>query len=1050
MLFFSPGRHFASCLGVFFLNSEGIAMLRKVLARRAATLLLALLAALLVNSAYLAIADRLPNPPRSIVAAFTYEGNVLLHLALGVLALLVLVRLGLGWMRAIRASSGAAKLAGAMAAAALGTCFAAGLALVVWGNLRPMAPVLLIHDAAGLAAALAGAYWLWAQRGANQSAGPAHRFYRAAALTVVLVVLPAFALMWVASRQVDAEARIVNPSFAPASMEEEGDGPKGKFWPASVQSVDNRFFPPQYFTDNASCGEKGCHPDIYEQWRSSVHHRGSFNNQWYRKAIEYMQEVVGTQSSKWCGGCHDMAILLTEMPGTGKSRMDFPIKDQIWPREKHPEAWAGIGCAACHSTVHVKSTMGNNDYVADYPPMHQFVLARNPVLRWTYKFLTRIAPDPHRKTFLKPFHTQDTAKFCSACHKVHLDIPVNHYRWFRGFDEYDAWQASGVSGYGARSFYYPQKDGRPDFKKCADCHMPLVQSNDAGNIGGFVHSHRFPGANTAVPFVYHDQKQLQITQKFLENGALSIDIFALRREGHSAGPAARDGAPVGRPAIERAPQGASLFGEAATTGDTGPLMAARVKAGPETVVAPIDRGAVAVQRGTDVLLDVVVRTRKVGHAFPGGTFDAFDVWVELEARDNLGKILFWSGALQGPGGPVDPSAHMYQALLVDGHSNPINKRNAWQARARIYARAIPPGAADTVHYRLHIPRNCGSRIMVTAKLNYRKFSWYNTQFAFGGRPQMPGNPRYSRRGFIEGVAVGLNRTSGPVTASWDDRPMRFDGDLSVVAAKDHKIPDLPITVLARDEVTLNVVDKDPDRATAPRKLDVVRDRERWNDYGIGLMLQGDFFRATRAFQKVEAVSPEWPEGYVNFGRVRLQEGSIAEAVPALERALALYDAHPTPMTPYLKARTQFFYGLALKELGQYDRALQVWEQVRAVFPDDRELRNQMGRVYFLQARFDEAIAEFNHVLTIDPEDLTANYNLMLCYRGKGPQFASLYERYRALYYRFKADETTTYLEGPYRRKHASDNNEAIAVHEHVSGPIPAVQVRGAAGVRRQS
>ncbi len=1028
-------------------------MLRSVLAKRAHVLLLTLLALLLVNSAYLAIADRLPNPPRSIIAAFTYEGNVLFHLLLGVIAFVVAVRLGRSWRRLIMASPGLARPAGILAAVGLAVCFASGLALVIWGNLRPMAPVLTTHAVAAAAATLIGAMWLLGSRAAGSSSAPLNPASRQAAFIALAVVLPAFGLIWMASRQVDAEARILNPPFAPASMDQEGDGPKGKFWPASVQSVDNRFFPPEYFTDNASCGEKGCHPDIYEQWRSSVHHRGSFNNQWYRKAIEYMQEVIGPQSSKWCGGCHDMAILLTEMPGTGKSRMDFPIKDQIWPREKHPEAWAGIGCAACHSTVHVKSTMGNNDYVADYPPMHQFVLTRNPVLRWTYKFLTRIAPDPHRKTFLKPFHTMDTAKFCSACHKVHLDIPVNHYRWFRGFDEYDAWQASGVSGYGARSFYYPQNNGRPDFKKCADCHMPLVPSKDAGNIGGFVHSHRFPGANTAVPYVYHDQKQLEITQKFLRNGALSIDIFALRREDQ---PGARRAAPKApkagyRPNTANAPRGASLFGEAATTGDTGPLMAARTKVGPETVIAPIDRGPVAVQRGTDVLLDVVVRTRKVGHAFPGGTFDAFDVWVELQAKDDRGRILFWSGALQGQGGPVDPSAHKYQALLVDGHSNPIDKRDAWLARARIYARAIPPGAADTVHYRLHIPKDCGNRITITAKLNYRKFTWYNTQFAFGGRPVMPGKPNYSRHGFIEGVGVGLNHSTGPVTSSWDDRPMRFDGDLSVVAANDRKIPNLPVTVLARDEVTLNVVDKDPARATAPRKLDVVRDRERWNDYGIGLMLQGDFYRATRAFRQVEAISPDWPEGYVNFGRVRLQEGSINEAVAALDKALALYATHPTPMTPYLKARTLFFYGLALKELGQYDRALQVWEQVRNVFPDDRELRDQMGRVYFLQARFDEAIAEFNHVLSIDPEDLTANYNLMLCYRGKGPQFSALYERFRTLYYRFKADETTTYLEGPYKRKHPDDNTEAIPVHEHTSGPIPpSAQVRGPGSPRRPS
>ena len=89
-----------------------------------------------------------------------------------------------------------------------------------------------------------------------------------------------------------------------------------------------------------------------------------------------------------------------------------------------------------------------------------------------------LAPEPHRDTFLKPFHREQTAEFCSTCHKVHLDVPVNSYRWFRGFNDYDNWQASGVSGQGARSFYYPAKP-----QKCADCHMPLGRVERSGGEG---------------------------------------------------------------------------------------------------------------------------------------------------------------------------------------------------------------------------------------------------------------------------------------------------------------------------------------------------------------------------------------------------------------------------------------------------------------------------------------------------------------------------------------------------------------------------------------
>ena len=87
-------------------------------------------------------------------------------------------------------------------------------------------------------------------------------------------------------------------------------------------------------------------------------------------------------------------------------------------------------------------------------------------------------------------------------------------------------------------------------------------------------------------------------------------------------------------------------------------------------------------------VDVVVRTRGMGHFFPGGTVDAFDTWVELVAEDATGKRLFWSGQVTDEGkGPVEPGAHFYRALLIDQRGNPIFKRNAWSV--------LPPPASVT-------------------------------------------------------------------------------------------------------------------------------------------------------------------------------------------------------------------------------------------------------------------------------------------------------------------------------------------------------------------
>ena len=96
-------------------------------------------------------------------------------------------------------------------------------------------------------------------------------------------------------------------------------------------------------------------------------------------------------------------------------------------------------------------------------------------------------------------------------------------------------------------------------------------------------------------------------------------------------------------------------------------------------------------------------------------------------------MLLHSGTVADSGsGPVEPGAHFYRSLQLDAHGNPINKRNAWMTRSVAYVRLIPPGAADTVHFRLRRADDAGSRITLRAKVNYRKFAWWNTQWAFAG------------------------------------------------------------------------------------------------------------------------------------------------------------------------------------------------------------------------------------------------------------------------------------------------------------------------------
>ncbi len=773
---------------------------------------------------------------------------------------------------------------------------------------------------------------------------------------------------------------IRNPSTPPLTAEMEGGGAASFMFPSSAQTSDGRPIKSEFFMNSEAC--RKCHADIYNQWSSSMHHFASFNNQWYRKSIEYMQDTIGVKSSLWCGGCHDHALVL---PGKMQRQ---PIREVVHTRE----AQNGLGCMSCHAIVHVDSTMGQGGITFEYPSLSELAASKNPLLRFLHDYDVRLNPKPHRNAFLKPFHKepQQVAGFCSACHKVHLDVPVNNYRWIRGFDDYDNWQASGVSGQGARSFYYPPKP-----QNCADCHMPLVRSLDFGNIHGFVHSHRFAAANTAVPASYGDEEQVRQVENFLRD-TLSVDIFALAEEPQGEA----ENAP-GAVRGQVGPQLSSTFavGEESASGLSAGLAAVRP---PARLMAPLGRVPASLRRGETARVEVVVRTRKVGHFFPGGTVDAFDVWLELQARDNKGRVIFWSGqAANGGKGPVEPGAHFYRSLQLDGHGNVINKRNAWSTRAVMYAHLIPPGAADTAHFRMKIPYDCGDSITLTAKLNYRKFSWWNTQFAFAGiRDPSNARPR--------------------VTKDYDDGRWVFRGDISDVSASSKRIPDVPTVVIAASSASIPVTAKNAP-PFAEKILADRDDRERWNDYGIGLLLQGDLKGAERAFEMVTKAEPQYADGWVNIARARIQEGNTEAAKPLLKKALEL--------NPRL-ASARYFYGLTLKADGNYDEAHNQFAQAAARYPLDRVVRNQMGRMLFLEKRYHEAAEEYERTLHVDPEDLEAHYNLMLCYRGLRDDAAAAREE--KLYLRFKADEASTAITGPYKLAHPEDNNEAQPIHEHVS------------------
>jgi len=418
---------------------------------------------------------------------------------------------------------------------------------------------------------------------------------------------------------------------------------------------------------SATCAR--CHADIVEQWKASAHRFSSFNNPFYRAAVERLRDDGGLQESQFCAGCHDPAIMLA---GNMTKEID-PLT---------PESQAGLTCLSCHAIDRLHGVVGNGNYnVADETPSpYLFDDASGGLGRFTADLLIKSKPGEHKRALLKPFFRK--AEYCSTCHKVSLDVPINGYRWLRGQDEYDAWHDSGVSHNAARTFYLPGVA-----RQCQDCHMPREPAplGDVSARDGMVRSHRFLAVNTALPYIRGDFETIRRMESFLA-GRLRIDIFAMQRE----------------------------------TGER---------------VLAVNRVKPRVPAGETVIFEVVVRNKGVGHTFPGGTNDSNQGWIDFSVTDESGREIYRSGALDETR-RVDPSAHFYRVVMVRHDGTEGSERDAQNFHVPAFARVIGPGTADLARYEVRVPADAKGKLRIEAKLNWRKFNRDYTEFVFKTRGMM--------------------------------------------------------------------------------------------------------------------------------------------------------------------------------------------------------------------------------------------------------------------------------------------------------------------------
>ncbi len=356
------------------------------------------------------------------------------------------------------------------------------------------------------------------------------------------------------------------------------------------------------------------------------------------------------------------------------------------------------------------------------------------------------------------------------------------------------------------------------------------------------------------------------------------------------------------------------------------------------LLGPIRPQAPRLKPGGKYLVEAVVRTLGIGHTFSQGTADSNEIWVELIARSG-GRVVGHSGGI-GPDDTVDPYAHFINIYMLDRNGNRIDRRNAQDIFVPLYNKQIPPGAGQVVHFALELQSGEAGPITLEAKVNYRKFDRTYLNYIFG-------------------------KGQGPK---------------------------LPVVVMARDLVRLPV-EGGPPAANEPSPIEPAW--QRWNDYGIGLLLEGatkggqkgELKQAEAVFRKVAEL--EVADGWVNLARVYRREGRIPDAVAALEKAAR----HKQPAAPWV---INWLTGQINVSNGMLEDATQNFESVLATrIPDrkfdfslDYRVINDLGATYYARARsvmpvssperidlLQKAIATYRRTLAIDSEDMTAHYQL---------------------------------------------------------------------------
>jgi len=473
-------------------------------------------------------------------------------------------------------------------------------------------------------------------------------------VVLLILILSGAALLWVRTirgAENASAAETKSREFYTDKIRETYAFPFGKneiSLPGNAATDDGEFLQASDFPSATYCGH--CHQEAYREWRQALH-SNSFRTPFYRASVNILIQTKGIEFSRHCDSCHNPIGVLS-----GALTKDSAL-DRSFDRD-------GVTCMTCHSIQSVETKLGNGSYVMGVPAvMVDEKGNRIPGIVPDAEILAHL--DRHSKAVMQNFY--HSAEFCSACHKANLPPLLNGYKWIRAFTAYDEWQQSKFSQRNPLTFY------SANFTTCQGCHMKreAITLPDYGAKKGTLASHRWLAGNTAVPFYYGFDEQLNKTIQFLQSGNyLNVDVFGLKLNST------------------------------------------------DTLIAPLGSKPFTLKAGETVEAYVVIQNKNIGHSLIPEVRDLYEAWTQFTVKDAGGTILYDSGFLK-PDGMLDERAHSFTNRPVDVTGNFVDNHKVWTIHSVAYDNTIQAGRSALVRYQFRIPENAKGPLTITAKVNYR-------------------------------------------------------------------------------------------------------------------------------------------------------------------------------------------------------------------------------------------------------------------------------------------------------------------------------------------